>query len=188
MIKILVPLLIACLFGTAARAQTFTPVPFIFIFGQPANASQVQADFQSIVNNGNAVANSIEAQIDAVTPPPSGSLMYFNLTSCPALWTIVTVFGTDFVRGVDLGRGQDTTGTGILGVENTVVQDHTHATGSGATALSTVSTAANSGATNQSYVSAASAAINPNSGGVTGATAGSEARPKNVSLLLCQKN
>lgn len=180
---------IVCLFGlaTPGYCQTFTPVPFIFIFGQPANASQVQADFQSIVNNGNAVANSIEAQIDAVTPPVSGTLMYFNLGSCPAAWTIVTALGTAFMRGLDLGRGQDTTGTGILGNELTTVQDHTHATGPGATALGTVSVSAG-GPANTPYVSAATATITPNSGGVTGATAGSEARPKNVSLLLCQKN
>ncbi len=130
----------------------------------------------------------MEAQIDAVMPPVSGTLMYFNLNSCPAAWTIVTALGTAFMRGLDLGRGQDTTGTGILGNELTTVQDHTHATGSGATAVTTVSVSANTGTTNQSYVSSISAAINPNSGGVVGASTGSEARPKNVSLLLCQKN
>lgn len=168
-----------------AQAQSFTTVPFIFIFGQPANASQVMADFQSVVNNGNAVANYINSQIAAVTPPPSGSLIYFNLASCPAGWALVN-YGTNFARGLDLGRGQDTTGTAQGGSEATTVQDHIHSTSPVVYTIGNVLITPG-GSSTRAFMASSSFATSPQTGAPS-VTAGTEARPKNVSLLLCSKN
>lgn len=177
-------LLFALLLVTSpACAQTFTAVPFNFVFGTPANASQVMADFQSVVNNGNAVANYINSKIAAVTPPPSNTLLYFNLTSCPSGWVLVNL-ATNFIRGLDLGRGMDTTGTGLVGGEAAVMQDHTHGTSAAGISLQTV-LGSISGASSQPFANPASQSFITNPS--TSSAGGSEVRPKNISLIMCQK-
>lgn len=179
--------LLFALISGPAWAQSFSTVPYIFILGQPANASQVMANFNAVVAQGNSVANYIQSQIAAVTPPPSGSFLFFNLTSCPAGWTAAP--GPGFPRGLDLGRGQDTTGTPLGGVEFSTLQDHTHSTGNGATAMGTVSVVQGGGGAHQlNSASSINSVTNATSGGVTGATSASVSFPKNVTLLLCQKN
>jgi hypothetical protein len=183
--KLRYALLTLCLFAAPARAQTFSAVPFNFVAGTPANASQVMADFQSIVNNGNSVANYINSQIAAVTPPPSATLMYFNLASCPTGWTLVTILNGYFVRGLDLGRGQDTTGTALSGTEAGIMQDHTHATSVAGYQVNSAGVQI-SGSNSQAWANPSSQLFSSNPSAPS--AGGTEVRPKNISLLMCQKN
>jgi hypothetical protein len=181
-------LLAALMFAGSCQAQTFSPVPFTFTYGTQANASQVQANFQSIVNNGNAVANAIQAQIAGVTPPPSGVFMFFNLSACPSGW-LQSGYGTGvFLRGYDAGRGLDTTGTTIGSAEPPTLQDHTHTTSPTITATST--TGANfyggGGSVHRGYITQSNTS-NPTTGYVTGANIGSTVIPKTVYLINCIK-
>jgi hypothetical protein len=181
-------LIAALMFAGSCQAQTFSSVPFTFTYGTQANASQVQANFQSIVNNGNAVANAIQAQIAGVTPPPSGVEMFFNLSSCPSGWNQL-FYGTGvFLRGYDAGRGLDTTGTPISGAESAALQDHTHTTSPTITATSTIGAQfyGGSGSVNRGYITQSSTS-NPTTGSVSGANIGSTVIPKTVYLIHCYK-
>jgi len=181
-------LLAALLFAGSCQAQTFSSVPFTFTYGTQANASQVQADFQSIVNNGNAVANAIQAQIAGVTPPPQGVNMFFNLSSCPSGWS-QNGYGTGtFFRSYDAGRGLDTTGTAISASEPSALQDHTHTTSPTITATSTIGVQfySGSGSVNRGYMTQSNTS-NPTTGSVSGANIGSTVIPKTVYLINCYK-
>ena len=181
-------LLASLMLAGSCQAQTFSAVPFTFTYGTQANASQVQANFQSIVNNGNAVANAIQAQIAGVTPPPSGVEMYFNLSSCPSGWAQI-FYGTGvFSRGYDAGRGLDTTGTAIGAAESPALQDHTHTTSSTITATSTIGAQfyGGGGSVNRGYITQSSTS-NPTTGSVSGANIGSTVIPKTVYLIHCYK-
>jgi len=180
-------LIAALMLAGSCQAQTFSSVPFTFTYGTQANASQVQADFQSIVNNGNAVANAIQAQIAGVTPPPSGVFMFFNLSSCPSGWT-QNAYGTTFLRGDDAGRGLDTTGTAIGNPESPALQDHTHTTSPTITATSTIGAQfyGGGGSVNRGYITQSNTS-NPTTGSVSGANIGSTVIPKTVYLIHCYK-
>jgi hypothetical protein len=172
----------------SCQAQTFSSVPFTFTYGTQANASQVQADFQSIVNNGNAVANAIQAQIAGVTPPPSGVNMFFNLASCPSGWS-QNGYGTGtFFRSHDAGRGLDTTGTPISSAESAALQDHTHTTSPTITATSTIGAQfySGTGSVSRGYITQGTVS-NPATGSVSGANIGSTVIPKTVYLINCYK-
>jgi hypothetical protein len=189
MIRVAFLFLLLCL---PARGQTFTSVPYSFTGGTPANASQVMADFNALVTQGNAVAGHIQAQITALGLPfQGGSLMvYFYLPSCPTGWTSVATTNTNnyFVRGLDLGAGNDPVGQEFaLGqIELPSILDHSHnvspfVSSVGLTQLATGSDYAYpvTGVTTQASI----LTNNPNSG-----QHGSATYPKNVSLILCSKN
>jgi hypothetical protein len=181
-------LLASLMLAGSCYAQTFSPVPFTFTYGTQANASQVQANFQSIVNNGNAVANAIQAQIAGVTPPPSGVEMSFNLSACPSGW-LQSGYGTGvFSRGYDAGRGLDTTGTGIAAGELPTLQDHTHTTSPTITATSTIGAQfySGTGSVSRGYITQGTVS-NPTTGSVIGANIGSTVIPKTVYLINCLK-
>lgn len=173
------------LFPQACIGQVFSPVPYVFAPNTPANASQLMANFQSVINNGNAVASSLQTQISAVTPPPSGAILFFYLSSCPTGWTLLSAYANLFIRGLDLGRGMDTTATTVGNQETGGIQAHKHASGSYATSSFNASIAF--GGASGVYVTNLASTSNPQSGG-PGGSVGSEVRPKNVSLLLCVKN
>jgi hypothetical protein len=168
-----------------ARAQAFVTPPFTFVAGQPANASQVMADFQSIVNNGNAVATYLNNKISAVTPPPSGTYLYFYLEACPTGWT-ASGSNNYYLRNLNQGSGRDPANTPLLGGESPTLQDHTHSTGYYETAVTSVN-AYSVGANNEYYATSPGALTVSSTGNVVGATTG-EIRPKSVALLLCVKN
>jgi hypothetical protein len=177
-----------------AAGQAFTQVPFVFQPNTQANASQVMADFQAIVNAGNAVANYIASEIAAVTPPPSGSIMWFNLSACPSGWTNIgaNFSGSDitgqYVRGLDLGAGNDPSGTGLLAFEVQQMQDHQHGlTSQVVNSVSTVTFGTGTTSNQQFYV-VANPVGNPATGAVNSGRVGSIVRPKSVYLLICEKN
>jgi hypothetical protein len=181
-------LLILILSCVTAGAQVFSPVPYTFTTGQPYNPSQVQADFQAITNAGNSVGAAINAAIEIDTPEPSGIILWFNLTSCPTGWSSLAGYAPGFVRGLDNGRGLDTTGTGVGAVEGGVLQAHTHSMGGFISGTITTNVFNPAGGNNAPYYTGSSSYSDPSTGGVAGATTDTEVRPINVSLLLCQKN
>lgn len=166
------------------RAQTFAPVPFTFAPGVVANASQVMADFNSVVNNGNAVALALNSQINAVLPFPSGSLVFFYLTVCPAGWTAVTGWDGKFVRGLDNGAGRDPDpGVTIDYIETAGLQSHTH--GAASAAVSSNQTGINFGGAAGVW-SAPGSEFKVYNSPTAAAGSGTQA-PINVVLLLCKK-
>ncbi len=141
-----------------------------------------------------ALAASQAALSAAITAlVPSGAVMPFALSACPPGW--LTANGTSgmvdmrgvVARGLDQGRGLDTTGTGLGGFEADQLQDHTHqVTGPVAINASTESnfTTVNSGtAVNSISFSAVVQTGIPNSG-----SHGTETRVKATVLLYCEKS
>ncbi len=183
-------LLLVFLLPTPAWCQAFSTMPYVFVNGQTYNPSQLQSDFQAIVNQGNSIGTLLNSQISAVTPAPSGTMLFFHLASCPSGWTDVNGGGSYtglFVRGLDSGRGQDTTGTVVGGTEATQMQDHTHSF-SAMTSVATTVHISSGGSGIISFLTTANTGSGHNTGAVSGATAGATVLAKNVALLLCSKN
>jgi hypothetical protein len=176
--------LLALLSSTPCVAQEFSPVPYVFAPNTIANASQVMADFSSVVNNGNSVATALASQIAAVTPPPSGAIIFFYLTACPTGWTLQSSWNNLFVRGLDLGRGMDS-GNTIASIEATGIKAHTHNTGKLGTGL--IGNVAGGGGNNYFIVGDAFTGSNLETGYATG-NADVATVPINITLKLCKKN
>ena len=181
--KIIAAILV--LLGGAAQAQTFSPMPFVFAPATQANASQVMANFQSLTNNGNAVVAALVSQIASITPPPSGTILFFHLASCPVNWTLQSAYNSLFVRGLDQGRGQDP-GNTLGAVEAQLMHDHSHSTSVAVTG-STNNQVTFGGAAGF-FINNLGTHTNPLTGNPNSGTHGAEVRPQNVSLLLCKKN
>lgn len=179
--------LFALLFLAApAQAQTyFVPVPFTLTGGTAADATQVMADFNSEIANGNTAVTALLAQMAAKgvgLPIPSGFTSYFNLASCPTGWTDDGGgVGGYFVKGAAAG-GSD------FGANNSShFQDHVHSYNQQyITSTGNLVMENNGGNNHTSYYSA-----NYYGGTTTGGMAGgggTETRPKNIALLICKKN
>lgn len=166
-------------------AQEFSVVPYVFAPNTIANASQVMADFTSVVNNGNSVATALASQIATVTPPPSGAIVFFYLASCPTGWTLQSTWNNLFVRGLDLGRGMDP-GNTIATIEATGNKAHTHSTGKFGEGFAMIG--GNSGGTSTSVVSDANTANDFESGLPTSGSSGADMHPISITLKLCKKN
>jgi hypothetical protein len=177
-------ILLALLLSAPCGAQEFSPVPYVFAPNTVANASQVMADFQSVVNNGNSVAAALASQIATVTPPPSGAIVFFYLASCPTGWTLQSAWNNLFIRGLDLGRGADP-GNTIASIEANGLKLHTHDTGKfgGALAFRGVG----GGGSSVSIVTDMILANDVESD-VPSSGTGTDVHPINITLKLCKKN
>lgn len=174
-------------FAGTANAQTFAPKPFTFVSGTPANASQVMANFQAFIDNGNAVSVDLANRIAAKQPFPAGAIAFFNLTACPTTWTLQSTYGTRFIRGLDLGRGQDP-GNTLGQLESEQNQGHKHFV-----SASIGKTTAVLDPEKGKFDTGGSAFTGANKSGssdhaVNSGAHGTEVRPHNVSLLICKKN
>ena len=179
---------VALFWLTPALAQTpFQAVPFTLQGGKPADMTQVMANFQSLVANGNSSLSLLNNALAAVAAPPTTMLMYFNLAACPTGWTqAAAAFNGYFLRGADNGRGLDPLGTPGM-QETPQFQDHTHS-GPGSVVVSVATANLNhSGGASNSFVTSTSC-CSSGTGGMSSGTSGTETRPVNVALLLCQKN
>jgi hypothetical protein len=169
----------------ATHAQQFVQVPYVFQAQTVANASQVMADFNSVINNGNAVAAALQTQISAVVPLPSGALVFFYLAACPSGWTQNTAWAGRFVRGLDLGAGNDPTvpAPKVMTTEAQGLLSHKHGNVSLLVSSNAVSIAF--GGASNIYAPTGSEII----GGVgTNAAGSSTLVPANVGLIICKKN
>lgn len=175
------------LLPAVAKAQTFAAPPFTFVAGTLADASQMMANFQAFVNNGNAVSVDLQSRIKDKESFPSGTIAFFNLTACPTAWTLQTAFGTRFIRGLDLGRGKDP-GNTLAQLETGQNQGHKHfVTGSlGRTGVEFHATKGKVAAPGVAFTSGNF--ITNSSQPVNSGSHGSTVRPDNISLLMCRKN
>lgn len=115
---------------------------------------------------------------------PAGAVMYFNLASCPTGWLPANgTSGTpdlrgEFIRGLDSGRGVDA-GRTLGSWQADMLKSHTHTYYPPSTSIDII---------NQSRVvlQAKGSLLTPNTS--TGATGGTETRPRNAALLACIKS
>jgi hypothetical protein len=177
--KKILALLLLC--STPVQAQQFVSVPFTLVGGTRADATQVMANFYSLINNGNASMVSLNALLAAHgvgSPIPSGFTAYFNLFSCPSGWTDQSsTLGGYFIRG---------TGAGYAHGQNSasVMQSHTHGYSNSYVIGATASTFENNGANSHG----AFIGVGGTASGNTSSAGGGETRPVNVALLTCTKN
>ena len=125
----------------------------------------------------NGAVSATAFQISGVNVVPAGAIIAFDLASCPSGWTEYTAARGRFLRGIDNGAGNDPDGTRAAGsTQADAFASHTH-------------TYFESYNGNAMYASTNSEA--GNKAGVTsnsGATGGTETRPKNVAVLFCRKS
>lgn len=177
-------LLLLCVSGNAVHGQTFTPVPYTFIPGTIANASQMMANYQSIINNGNAVSADLASRIASKTLLPSGTVAFFNNTVCPTGWTLYGLANDRFIRGLDLGAGRDS-GNTLFQQAAERLQTHNHSVTTGGRTGTVAGANANFGSAFSTPVSAnfGTTFSQPVSG-----SAGGGVIPPAVKLLVCRKN
>lgn len=133
--RLLVALL---LLGAApAQAQILSSVPYSFLNGTTANATQVNANFAAIVagvNSGAATLtafNALSATVATNQTALSGLYGFFNASSCPTGW--LPADGTSstvdlrgyFIRGWDNGAGHDS-GRTLASLQTSANLAHTH--------------------------------------------------------------
>jgi len=190
MIRLLITLIL--LLPLPAWAQSFNAPPYVFVNNTQFVASQLSANFAAMVTNGNSVVQNMQQQLNSKGAIPSGAMIYFNLTNCPTGWTDVEAANTSlfarYIRGIDLGRGLDPTGTAIGGTEANALANHTHTISNFIVSnttqpLSCVSCGSSlSFTTNITYSTQLWKTSNP-----LGVTSGANT-PYTASLLLCSKN
>ncbi|WP_156827207.1 beta strand repeat-containing protein [Hyphomicrobium zavarzinii] len=109
---------------------------------------------------------------------PAGTIAAFEATSCPSGWSEYTTARGRFLRGRDNGAGNDPDGTRAPGnVQADDLKSHTHEV------YTDNSTAYVAGAGAYRATSAGAAAPD-----ASGATGGTETRPKNVTVTFCRYN
>lgn len=171
---------------TSASAQTFAPVPFNLQAGNAADATQVMADFMSVVANGNQSIISLNSAIVGVTAPPATMFAYFNLVGCPTGWVPAGLYGL-FLRAADNNRGLDPTGSAPATFEQQQFQDHTHQITGTYVVSASASEVQHSGGANNQFITSVGSTSSGTGNMSTGVSSSVETRPVNVSLLLCVK-
>lgn len=185
--KILIFLLMQ--FCGAAHGQVvyFSSPPFTLVNGARIDATQVMANYNRIISDGNTAYTAFLAQISSIGSggTPAHAVVPFNLAACPAGWAAADgTGGTADMRG---RFAMETNGGYSAGtILNDQIQDHTHfIPGTFVQQLSFFSS--NFFTTGpQNFFPVGQSAIsigNPNVG-----NHGSETRPKNLALLYCEKS
>ncbi len=111
------------------RRPLFRPT----LTGTPVAPTQTLGDATTAVATDAFVAAAIAAIVPPTNAVPSGAIMAFNLAACPAGWVAANGTGGTLdmrgvvARGLDNGRGLDTSGTGLGGYEADMFQTHTMA-------------------------------------------------------------
>jgi hypothetical protein len=196
---VLLLLLLLLLIAPAGAATYFNSVPNPLIQGNPgdtcatnpaacAKASDMNANFNQLIVDGNAAKAAIQSQLTGVTTAgmPSGALIMVNNTVCPFGWVAADGVGGSpdargiFIRGLDKGAGRDP-GRVLASYQADAIQQHDHgAIGVVANPVLGTSLAGGSdGAANG--VNGGSVTTEEQVGGL------SETRPRNVVLLHCYK-
>ena len=125
------------LFAAPAQAQILSSVPYSFLNGTTANATQVNANFSAIVSGVNSGAatltafNALSATVTANQTALSGLYGFFNASTCPTGW--IAADGTSstvdlrgyFIRGWDNGAGHDS-GRTLASLQTSANLSHSH--------------------------------------------------------------
>ena len=185
---------------TTVQATTyFNTPPFSFVQGVPgdtcitnpaacAKSSEVNANFQQLVTNGNAGYIALKAQVDAVSGSgaPTGAVIAVNSVTCPPGFIISDGNSGSpdargvYVRGLDLGAGIDPS-RALATYQDDQFQTHGHSDFSVVTAL-TGSVGITGGPSN--FITALTGSSSHTD---TTSTTPTETRPDTVVLLYCYK-
>lgn len=195
-------LIFALLFCASPAGATtyFNNPPNIFVQGNPGDtcdsnpsacaiASEVNANFNQLITDGNAGYTTLKSQIDAITGTgaPVGAVIAVNSVSCPPGFIVAdgTAGSADargvFIRGLSSGGAIDS-GRALNTFQDDQFETHGHTDFSVVTAL-TAGISYNSGATQ--YIEALTGTSNHTD---TTSTSNTETRPDAVVLLYCYKN
>ncbi|MFK7985495.1 MAG: hypothetical protein AB8I08_05650 [Sandaracinaceae bacterium] len=103
--------------GLPMAADALGPVPNTFTDGGVVSAAEMNENFAYLQN----AITDVEATV------PSGAVMYFNASTCPAGWTELEAARGRTVVGMNGSAGTlaGTVGTALADMEN---RDHTHTT------------------------------------------------------------
>lgn len=182
-----------CAFAAPAGATVyFNPVPNTLVNGTTMNPTPVNANFASLITDGNAAQAAIQAMINALpagTGVPSGAVIMVNNTVCPSGYQVANGSGGTpdargaFVRGLDLGRGLDT-GRTLASFQGDQLQAHTHV---GSAAFGGLGTGNVNGGATFTVASAAYSAVGSATTTTVAGGAGTENRPNAIVLLHCAK-
>ncbi len=169
-----------------AQVVYYSSPPYTLANGTTADATQVMANYNRIISDGNTAYTAFVAEIAAIggVATPSGAVAPFNLSSCPTGWIPSNGSnGTNDLRGYFVAESVGDIAYGTV-VQDQII-DHQHEL-SGNFLIGNGASSNFSNSNPQEY-----APNSPyNSVGVNNADSGnygSETRPKNVALLYCQK-
>jgi hypothetical protein len=198
--KFLALLLLLC---SPAGAQTvyFSSPPYNLLNFTFTDATQIMADYNRLVSDGNRVYNAFQAAITAAglaqNQMPAGAIVPFKLASCPSGWLLADGNnGTPALVGRFI---QSSSGSPAIGtVQNDQLLDHINfwlgiaGSGSADTSLNytllsiTFGPYGFVGSGNPATVGNICALCFANPG-PTGTLAGLETRPRNVALNFCMR-
>lgn len=172
-----------------AAAQEFAAPPFTFVDGPTSLyiPSQVMANFQNLINGGNAAGARINTAILGVSSFPTGAIVWFNLGSCPSGWGTVASTDNRFIRAYDPDGTVDPN-SAIGQTQVDTMQAHTHNVDNAAVIGYGVVGLADGSQANATFLAGGAFTTNPITGAVQGTTTASETRPPNVTLRLCKKS
>jgi hypothetical protein len=156
--------------------------------GFPTAPTQAPGDTSNAIATDAFVAAAIAAIVPPTNAVPSKAIMGFNLGICPAGWVPADGSGGTLdlrgvvARGLDNGRGADTSGTGLGGFENDQFQSHQHSSEGGYFLTLTGGT----------FIGGASPITTfdtkSQTGGPSSGRSGSETRGKATVVLYCEKS
>jgi hypothetical protein len=187
------------LLTSGAQAQVFSAPPVTLVNGQTANATDVMANLNAIINSGNASFNAIQTLITNYVPTsvPSGMIAGFAVCCCPAGWQ--NADGTsgspdlrgNFIRvwnssgsGFDSGRS-----LGTLQLDSLQQHQHSGSYGPFYTGVTTITLHITTTGATQGFLSGTTPYTSTGGiGGVTVGANGAETRPANYSILYCMKS
>jgi hypothetical protein len=184
----------------SASAQTvyFSSPPYNLLNFNLTDATQIMADYNRLVSDGNRVYNAFQAAITAAglaqNQMPAGAIVPFKLASCPSGWLLADGNnGTPALVGRFI---QSSSGSPAIGtVQNDQLLDHTNnwlgINQSGGSYTGVIDTFLNITYGGQGFITSQSfdtvGNIQPGSLIGTGSTVGLETRPNNVALNFCMR-
>ena len=172
-------LALLALLSTPAQAQYFSSPPFPISNFVVPNAATVMGNWNRFISDGNTTFNALAGEIVAM---PAHAVMPFNLAACPSGWSAANGSGgTIDLRGYFIATATSSIGT----ASGDLVPQHQHTTGG------TYQTGFTGGG-NQLQVFSTAFFVTGSGGTSVGNMASgnvaTETRPKNVALLMCEKN
>jgi hypothetical protein len=196
----------AIMISSAALGQWFpTPLPYTITNSptvDPNSHTEVNANFASLISQGNAGQSALLASITSLGPVglPSGAVIFCSAgggvcpaDGCPTGYQVANgTNGTADVRGVYI-RGLDTGGSvdpgrSLASYQGDTFQQHSHGSIDTLASITNYSSQITSAGPNGQVIDGASALASPDTtGSITSGVAGNtETRPYTVVLVACE--